>query len=415
MVAGVDSPSSSPLNPPVNPVDSVSNVAPVNQARQTAILNSSQIVAGKQFQAEVIASLKDGTFIVRIADTAARMQLPNSPKAGDKLQLTLISTSPRATFLINPSGEEGDTIQATATLGTVTQLMEEFDAGKPAASAGLYLRTGANAGSVAEIDAAEVPPRLTTLTTPSTNGTPATFSQAGKLVNELIQTMSAKSNVVQGQAPLIDVAETAINNSTVLADTITKALHSSVSSSGLFYESHLLDWAEGRLTTSELMKEPQARLTTPAPSSLVESTLKTTEDANPALANSAITLAHGAAPLIQQQLHALEQQRFMWHGELWSGQPLEWDVSRDNQNHESGQSGETADQWQSAVRFELPQLGAVSAQLQLAGDRLNLTINTLDDTATKRLQHHANELVEALKGSGTQLESFVITTKTDKA
>lgn len=411
MVSGVDSPvaQQNPL------VEASSSVAPVNQTKQGAILNSSQLVVGKQFQAEVVSSLEDGTYIVKVADIAARMQLPGSPQIGTKLSLTLISTSPRATFLVNPTADEeaaGAIPTATnATLGaSVKQLIDDFNQSSDSNATGLYLQEGANISTVTDT---QVDPRFIVVNTESSESAPATLSSAGKLVNQLIQNTPEGASVVNiGKVPIV-------NTSDVNAGILTKALQSSVTNSGVFYESHLLQWAEGTLNIADLMKEPQASFSTPAEtaSRTAQSLMPISDDEinNPATisnaltANATLTLPKEATPLIQQQLQIMEQQRFVWHGELWPGQTMDWEISRDRQNQQH--ENPTEQTWQSAVSFELPQLGNIAAQLQLTGTHLRLTVTAQDLATASMLQNHAGELTGALENSGTQLDSLLIKTK----
>lgn len=329
MVSGVDF----PINKPPLQVEATTAVA-IIQAKQGTILNSTQLSIGKQYQAEVIAKLDDGSYLVNIADTTARMQLPNSQQVGSKLLLTLISTSPRATFLIN---------EEIAPLAT------------------------------------QDPKIAQQLPTATTDSAPAVLSQAGKLIGHLLEEMPEQNVVRTTKTPLLDSPNHP-------PESVARALQNGVSTSGIFYESHLLQWAEGKLDITQLMKEPQANF----PSDVPQTALKE------------------ATTILQQQLQTMEQQRFVWHGELWSGQRLEWEVSRDNSKQQEGAEQNT---WQSAVRFELPALGAVSAQLQLTGNRLNLRINTEDTATTERLQRHADELISALLGTGTKLDTLSIKTK----
>lgn len=425
MVSGVDAPSSqNPL------IEASSNAALVSQARQGAIVNSSQLVVGKQFQAEVVATLTDGTYIVKVADVAARMQLPNSPQVGNKLSLTLLSTSPRATFLLNPPGDEEAGAAPTTTMATLAnsakQLIDDFNqsgAGQAAnnklttGAGGLYLQPGANVAATTNTTAE---PRLINLTTPQPDSSPATFSSAGKLVNQLIQNMPQQGNIVNvSKVPLLSTPD-------VGAGTLMKGLQSGVATSGMFYESHVLQWAEGTLPTAELMKEPQAKFALPpeslpnerplagvAPTATPDSgkanpTQTTTGTALASSADATITLPKGATPLIQQQLQTLEQQRFVWHGEVWQGQTMDWEIAQD-QEHQSGNQQEAT--WQSAVHFELPQLGSISAQLQLTGTHLRLQINTADATSALLLKNYAPDLASALDLAGTQLDSIIVNSK----
>lgn len=196
MVSGVDSP------PPQNPlIEASASVALINQAKQGAILATSTLVVGKQFQGEVLSTLADGTYIVKVADVAARMQLPNSPQVGTKLNLTLLSASPRATFLLgNVESEAGAPTTTTATLGSVKQLIDDFaqasGSKNTTASSGLYLQSGSNVSAVSNADAQ---PRLITIATQLPDSSPATFSSAGKLINQLIQDTPQQNTATIGK------------------------------------------------------------------------------------------------------------------------------------------------------------------------------------------------------------------------
>lgn len=322
-------PMTSEINIPTapNPLAVISdNPVRVFQTSLQANFNASQWVVGKHYPAEVVASLKDGAAMVKVADSLVRMQFPQLPEVGARLSLTLISTSPRAIFLLNP---------------------------------------------------------------PETNmrsDTSAVLSSTAKLVDQLTQYAQhspQKNTVTTGKTPLLNTPD-------VDTTTMSKALQTSVSSSGVFYESHLAQWAKGTLDVTELMKEPQANFS------------KNLSDHNP------VALSKEATSIIQQQLQTMEQQRFAWQGELWPGQAMEWEVSRDAPHQKNDASEKT---WQSAVKFELPQLGAVSAQLQLTGTRIKLTVYTEDASTTLKLQSHTGELVDALEGSGVKLDAFLIETK----
>ncbi|TDK68342.1 flagellar hook-length control protein FliK [Sapientia aquatica] len=455
MVSGIDTPTVQNTL-----VEASTAAALVNQSRQGAIVNSSQLVVGKQFQAEVVSALNDGTYIVKVADVAARMQLPNSPQVGDKLALTLISTSPRATFLLgsaNPENPNETTATPTttqATLGTVKQLIDDFAASNsssaPVGAGNLYLQSGGRVGTVGSDETSN--PRLINITTNPPDSTPTTFSSAGKLVNDLLQNSQQQATASVSKVPLIVTPQ-------VSGDKLASALESNVSTSGVFYESHLLQWAEGKFGLSDLLKEPQASFTTPATNPNTTASANQTTSANPEaaanqtptnnLANTATQAglntatgpervtnnpaqalasnAHGAvassasteinlpkeaAGIIQQQLQTMEQKRFLWHGELWAGQPMDWEISQDKPAQHQSAAEST---WNSSVRFEFAQLGTVSAQLQLTGKHLRVTINTNNASSSVMLQNAAPELTNALKGTGAELDSLLIRKKSDDA
>ena len=87
---------------------------------------------------------------------------------------------------------------------------------------------------------------------------------------------------------------------------------------------------------------------------------------------------------------------------------MDWEIAQD-QEHQSANQQEAT--WQSAVHFELPQLGSISAQLQLTGTHLRLQINTADATSALLLKNYAPDLASALDLAGTQLDSITVNSK----
>src|SRR4051812_45800400 len=67
---------------------------PRQQAFQRALAGQ----LGKSLQGEILSKLSDGSFVVRVADTAARMQLPAGAQVGAQVPLTLVALTPRPTF-----------------------------------------------------------------------------------------------------------------------------------------------------------------------------------------------------------------------------------------------------------------------------------------------------------------------------
>ena len=53
---------------------------------------------GKTMQAEVLSRLNDGSFVVRVNGSAARMQLPAGVQVGGEVALKLVGLEPRPTF-----------------------------------------------------------------------------------------------------------------------------------------------------------------------------------------------------------------------------------------------------------------------------------------------------------------------------
>lgn len=84
------------------------------------------------------------------------------------------------------------------------------------------------------------------------------WSAAARAISAVLADLHAEPEPVRGAAPLWPSAQAPAG--TVLAG----ALAQTVSGSGLFYESHLLEFANGLRTLAQLAEEPQVRLTQPA-------------------------------------------------------------------------------------------------------------------------------------------------------
>ena len=175
---------------PVTPIEALMHVLPLADAREEASHRFTQSALGQQFQGKVLSHLDDGSFLVRIADTVARMVLPAATRVGDLLPLTLMSREPQLTFLLG--SQPG---AATTTLSTTGRLIDNL------------------------------------LHTAQQNGAP---------------------DRVVGKTALI--ASPAMNTAQIAV-----ALHDTIGSSGLFYEAHVREWANGNRSLPELMREPQAR------------------------------------------------------------------------------------------------------------------------------------------------------------
>jgi hypothetical protein len=354
---------------PTATVEPTTPVAPGGSARQNTFARLSQIMLGRELQAEVLSRFDDGTFLVRVADTPARMALPDGTKVGDNLSMTMLAHEPRPTFLLN-----------------------------------------ADPGSAK-----------------------ATLSSTGRLIDTILQLAQrgGTETAVTAKEPLLP--SSMVMAADGAAPQIAEALHDTLAYSGLFYESHLHEWVNGSRPSAELMREPQAQNSAesaqrmpssselPASSSSLEARLaEALKTAQSIFTNPAVTDADAMLPLtgrsdettldsmqlLPLQLHALEQRQVIWHGELFPGLPMEWSVGDDTPSRE-GTAGEQQ-QWQSAVRFELPALGAVSAAIVLTGDRVQIQVRTASEGTAVALRSHSQELADALAAAGSPLESLLI-------
>lgn len=368
---------------PVAAIEAPTATLAVADAKQEAFSRLAQIAIGQQMQGKVLSLFNDGTYLVRIANTAARMVLPNSTRTGDSMLLTLVSKDPRPTFLMGESqpAEDGDTV----TLSPGGRQMEKDLQSLRTAQRDMAGTIGKNDA----LEAVDAKQQQAPGTTPQASST-TSLSAAGKLIDTLLQASQHGnvSNAIAGKTPLI-ASPTA--GTTQLAG----ALHDGITLSGVFYESHVAAWSEGKRPVTELLKEPQAQL---GPKTSAASDLLTSNDP-----------AHTQlGQIINLQLNALEQHRITWQGEVWPGQTMQWDISQEQQQQNGTQDDETAPTWHSVVRFNFEHLGAVSASIRLVGQQIHMQVSTSNDNAAAALRANGNLLTEAMSAAGTALDSLIV-------
>jgi len=366
------------------PRELVSNVLPTAPARpaegladprQQALQRALAPQLGKALHGEVLTKLTDGSFVVKVANIPTRMLLPPGAKVGADVPLTLVSVQPRPTFQI----------------GTGSALFSEagppLPEGADPAKAPLLMREGATAANVG---------RATALLQAAAAGAAAlpggaeaqntTLSRTGQAIGSVLAA-AAKAESPQtaalGRAPIVGAP-------TADAAGIARGLEQAVGKSGLFYESHVAEWAQGSRALAELNAEPQQQAAREG------QRLAATDPAT--------------AQFINLQLATQEQAQLAWQGNLWPGQPMQLDVGREVDNEQEGQGdGEPAGEraWHSRLRLDFPGLGHLDARLTLVNGTLQLRVAASDDSAAL-LRRNQPSLAGALDAAGTPLAAFEV-------
>lgn len=158
-----------------------------------------RLEAGQRFTALIQNPLPDGTFRALIAGKTMTLALPDSAKSGDVLELMVTE-------------QKGATIFARTTA-------------TPPASAGDLQRP--------------------------------VLSQTGQLISQLLTGRFGESAPI----PLTKGTSSLLPSGPQTAAELAPLLKQTVSKSGLFYESHLRQWADGQLPLTEILDEPQAQQT----------------------------------------------------------------------------------------------------------------------------------------------------------
>ncbi|SHG44873.1 flagellar hook-length control protein FliK [Massilia sp. CF038] len=365
---------------PVGRLDGAARLAPVADPRQEAFARSLSSMVGTQLQGAILARLKDGSFLVKVGDTAARMQLPPGAEAGKSVPMTLLTLTPRPTFQVEVQGQPGQMAQFEAEAppaGAAAPYLDGADEGALAArtqgGAGLA-QTRAVAPSSAELAAAA--PQV-----PGAAAAPVTLSETARVLSNVLSLAMAQS---QGDTI---VAKTALSTHAGAPPAqLAAALQDAVGKSGLFYESHVAEWSNGQRSLADLGQEPQMQ--------------------RPGAATDP-----ASAQLINLQLQTQEHARVAWQGQVWPGQDMHWEIQRDESEGGNKHGGEEAPEpgWHSALKLRFPMLGEIGARLVLRGDQLQLQLDAAGD-AGPLLRTHAARLEAAMQAAGTPLSSLTIGT-----
>lgn len=398
---------------PVVRTEPLRGVDPVGDARQQDFQRALTGLVGKSMLADVLTRLTDGSSLVKVAGTAVRMMLPANLPTGEPVPLTLVSLTPRPTFQLS-SAPQSAVIAAFVDLpahpgvpaGAELDLYAPGAAlSRPAAAAG----TGAIVRGSLAAEAAPAAP----LPQADAAATRSTLSDTARVISSVL-VAAARADHPQTAivAPLPLLAAPPSTDQHKLAAVLNAVLKNAIGESGLFYESHVAEWSAGKRPLADLQREPQmqrvlAAVGTPEPAPAAGNAgagAPTTVHATAAGADPA------TAQFINLQLTSQEQGRVAWQGQLWPGQDLAWQISRDPDQPRQRQDGgaEPPPPWRSALRLRFPLLGEIGATVVLAGDQLHIQLQAGSPQVGSTLRARAAELQRALEASGSTVASLTV-------
>ncbi|MFZ6767009.1 flagellar hook-length control protein FliK [Undibacterium sp. Di26W] len=431
------------LTKPVANIEAPAATAAITETKQDITPRLAQLVTGQLLKGEVLSKLMDGSFTVRVAGITAKMLLPEGSKTGDQIPLRLIGTEPRPTFLLESdtdahlSGNLPQLLTPTPGKPGLSPTLQNYVAPQPAEAgkATPLPATGNNTNATiteapSETDASAVvtlsgnkstpqtgnalldkalTPALQQLATSKITGAigntnavdttpdhlssaPTSLSNTGKLIDQILQTgrQTGTKTSISSEVPILaSPAE--------LKDGIRTAakLQNQISASGLFYESHVAEWAQGKRDITDIRNEPQSQLGT----SRAADSLQT---------GNATPVNKEMGQIIHQQLNVLEQNVVRWQGELFPGQKIDWEIRKESEQARHNQIDSEDSSWQSVVSFDLPNLGKVTATINLQSNSVGLSLRAAQSDTVTALKSHANELASALQMAGSPLMSFVV-------
>jgi hypothetical protein len=229
------------------------------------------------------------------------------------------------------------------------------------------------------------------------------LSQTARMLSDLMQQLPGR-----GALPTLTPPGPLLDQVTTNPALIALALRTALVRSGLFYESHLANWVSGQDSLDGLMQEPQNKLAAAEAARAA---------ANPlALLNAAEAAPKPFNPmhaLLTQQLQVLESPQFIWRGEVWPGQTLEWllrHATEHAQDQAASMPGDEANAgWESKLKLTLPQLGSVTVHIKLdANQAFSLRMVPEQAEVEPLLRQNQGRLAEQLTAAGCTLQALTV-------
>ncbi|PHV12472.1 flagellar hook-length control protein FliK [Chitinimonas sp. BJB300] len=322
--------------------------APLIQAVDALQEIQKLFTVGEQVRAQVTGMLSNGRYAVLVKDQLLDLNLPRNTEEGETFDMRVLANSPRLTFLL-------PRLQANPNAPTLPQ------------------QTLPDSSSNVEIS--------------------GTARFLGELITETTTEQADGPAMARLQPTLQPLAPE--SGKTLDTTKLAESLKQALSEGGLFYESHLAEWAEGSRSLSQLLGEPQARFGDQAkalldakraekPSAKVlgdkgadqvsdveqEDDLRNRPTAqggqHEGVFNDLDDMPAAARQLIQQQLQLLDQRQLVWEGFAWPGQPLRWGVDEDGGNR-GNEDTSVEKVWRTRLQLTLPHMGQLEVAISLHG------------------------------------------------
>lgn len=241
---------------------------------------------------------------------------------------------------------------------------------------------------------------------PARAGEAVTLSVAARAVSAILNSQAGATTKITGTEPLWPAAAQSVQ-----APLLAEKLASTVTNSGLFYESHLAQYVAGTRTLAQLVQEPQVRLdAAPSGAGAVVSTADdSASDRAPAPVHVAEAIHPEAMVLVRQQLELLTLPLFRWAGEVWPGTTMDWEIQEEPNEHQTADDREApARSWRTRLAMRLPALGAVDVRLTLAGNTLQVHLAARESATVVLLTDGGHALPQRFGALGLQLTELRI-------
>lgn len=377
----------------------------------------SGLVVGQRLLAEVEALLPNGTYRAMVNQRAVTLALPFAAKSGDVIELEVAESDGKLTLAVVRAGARSDAAGAEAAatqLSRTGQLIASLltDARDArAGSAALPLNGNRPIAAQPPASGRELQPLLQQAIVAS-----GMFYESHQA--EWVEGRFGKAQLLQepqgklppqvssgGQSGPTAASRADVSGPTIVSTPAQLASRESTVSPPLPSPPE----GRGPLSANPGDGALPARLPPDAAPVVPASGSRQDAPTTPSTAHTpaADPVAPQAQALVQQQLEAFATQNFVWQGQVWPGQQMEWQIEDPGQHRR--QADDAGDEsWQTRLRLTLPALGEIEARLQIHGQQLVLTL-TADGAGTRALLHDGGATLRTqLAEVGLDLTSFAI-------
>jgi flagellar hook-length control protein FliK len=399
-----------PVQPPniSNPIStqSVAALRPLGDSNsRAALLNTlalpqkvPTLAVGEQVSARIAEQLANNQVAVLIKSALFTLTLPPGFQLqGDTLNLKVASLKPSVTFSFSEEDQPSETnkdasaqVELSPASRYLTSLLSAADqdaAGDTGAQSGKSGGGALGAGFAGNASTASAGEHAANLAANLTDALiESAIPNAGdRLATTAGQLPASMQTANAGHAVALDAQQEETAQ-------VAQTLKQGVSNSGLFYESHLQAWDQGKLPLEQLQLEPQAKV-----GQLLTQNVLETRSALPELGN-----------LVQRQLTTLENQQVPVQGFAWPGQPMQLVIQQEKTEDRQGKGEEDAQHWTTHLALNLPVLGGLSARLRMVGSTVQVSFVTEESAAEDLIQQNSPRLEAGLAAAGLSLATLSV-------
>ncbi|ABQ26549.1 flagellar hook-length control protein FliK [Geotalea uraniireducens] len=265
-------------------------------------------------------------------------------------------------------------------------------------------------------------PRITFELAKGDNGNgPVNISAMGKWLSSLV----GDAGVEQNAAVRLFSMSKVLDGPPADMEQFASRLREALTLNGLFYESHLAEWAIGERQLKDILREPQGKLSKRlAAGSLKAGQNQSSDDdmmlssfKGESVSSDRPSSAHNRSsaefiadsqtfPIIREQLAALHTGHLVWNGQVWPDQKMEITIEERDVNGSRGEPQEKA--WETSLKLHLPRLGTIAATLRLSADGVDVVVEAENVETTTLLKGDGEGLRQSMDGAGMKLAHLVV-------